>query len=78
MGRTAELAALNAGLATLAIAAGIRGSSVIATVGAILTLVGAGMALAKAWAFPVLGRSPRLTRRGMSVWDPAARRPVPE
>lgn len=72
-GGTVQLAALNAGVAMLAVAASIHGASALATAGAALALLGGGMALAKAWAFPVLGRFPALTRRGRRVWDPAAR-----
>jgi nitrite reductase (NO-forming) len=72
-GGTLELAAFNAGLAMLVVAASIDGGTGLATAGAALALAGAGLALVKSWAFPVLGRSPALTRRGRRVWDPAAR-----
>ena len=72
-GGTVQLAALNAGVAMLAVAASVRGASALAVAGASLGLLGGGMALAKAWAFPVLGRFHALTRRGRRVWDPAAR-----
>jgi nitrite reductase (NO-forming) len=72
-GGTVQLVALNLGLAMLALAAGTSGSSGLATAGAVLALVGGGLALVKAWTFPVLGRSAALARRGRRVWDPAAR-----
>jgi nitrite reductase (NO-forming) len=72
-GGTLQLAALNAGLAMLAIAASIDGASALAAAGATLALVGSGLALVKAWAFPILGRSAALTHRGRRVWDPGAR-----
>ena len=71
-GGTVQLVALNVGLALLAVAASRRGASAAATVGVALALLGAVMALVKAWTFPILGRSERLTRRSGPVWDPAA------
>ena len=73
-GGAAELVAMNAGLAMLAVAATVRGAAGLAAAGAIVALVGTGLALFKAWAYPLLGRIPALARRGRAVWDPLLRR----
>ncbi len=71
-GGTIQLAAFNAGMVLLAVAASRSGASALATAGAALALAGAGLALVKAWTHPMLGRSATLTRRGRPVWDPGA------
>jgi nitrite reductase (NO-forming) len=69
-GGTGQLVSLNAGLALLAIAASGPGLTLAATAGAVLALAGAGMALLKAWTYPLLGGIDVFTRRSRRVWDP--------
>jgi len=67
-GATPQVVALNAGVALLALA----GSGVLpmaaARAGAVLGLAGGLVALAKAWAFPALGRVPALSRGHTGTW----------
>jgi nitrite reductase (NO-forming) len=67
-GGTVQVLTLNVGVALLA----LRGADALpgfaGRAGTILALVGGAMALAKAWAFPVLGRSPALTSRHRGTW----------
>jgi nitrite reductase (NO-forming) len=66
-GRT-QVAALNAGLILLAArGAGDVGPGV-ANLGLVLVFAGGGMALMKAWLYPVLARTPVLTDRARAVW----------
>jgi hypothetical protein len=59
---------LNGGLLLLAgRAAGWLGP-VPADVGVVVALAGGGMALVKAWLFPILGRGPVDTERARAVW----------
>jgi nitrite reductase (NO-forming) len=68
VGGTAQVVALNAGVALLALGgAGVLPASA-ARAGAILALAGAIVALGKAWAFPELGRVPALVRRHGGTW----------
>jgi nitrite reductase (NO-forming) len=67
-GGSLQIAALNAGVALLALAgAGWLGAATGA-VGAGLALGGGGLALLKAWAFGPLGRAPVLGSRQLDVW----------
>lgn len=68
LGGAVQLLSLNAGVALLALAGAGWVSDTIGAVGAGLALGGGGLALAKAWAFPVLARMPVLTRRHLDVW----------
>ena len=70
--RPAQLVALNAGVAMMAVAAALGNAPALAWVGTLLALTGGATALGKAWAFPALGRSERLARRGRRVWDPGS------
>ena len=67
-GGTVQVLALNVGVALLA----LRGADALPAsagpAGTILALAGGTMALAKAWGFPVLGRSPALTSRHRGTW----------
>jgi nitrite reductase (NO-forming) len=68
VGGTAQVVALNVGVALLALGgAGVLPASA-ARAGAILALAGAIVALGKAWAFPELGRVPALVRRHGGTW----------
>ncbi|HET9724332.1 MAG TPA: hypothetical protein VFR44_10905, partial [Actinomycetota bacterium] len=60
--------ALNAGVLWLALAGAGWVSGTVGAVGAGLALGGGGLALAKAWAYPVLAAMPVLTRRHLDVW----------
>jgi hypothetical protein len=63
-----QVALLNGGLVLLALrAAGLAGS-LASTIGAALALTGAGIALLKAWAFPLLARLQLATTRSHATW----------
>lgn len=68
LGWAIQLVALNAGVALLALAGAGWVSGTVGAVGAGLALGGGGLALAKAWTFPVLGRMSGLARRHLAVW----------
>ncbi len=68
LGGAVQLVALNAGVLLLVLAGAGWVSGAAGAVGAGLALGGGGLALAKAWLFPVLGRLPVLTRRHLEVW----------
>ena len=68
-GGSLQLVVLNAGIALLALAAAGWAPGSVAALGAGLALGGGLLALAKAWAFPVLARVPMLVRRHLSVWS---------
>ena len=68
MAAPVQLTILNVGLALMAIrAAGWVGPS-IGEIGAICAFSGAGVALVKAWLFPVLSLGPVDTERARAVW----------
>lgn len=63
-----QLALLNGGLAFIAVrGAGWCGPG-LGRIGVVAALIGGGMALAKAWLFPVAGRWPTDTDRSRAVW----------
>jgi nitrite reductase (NO-forming) len=66
--RTIELIALNAGVAMMALAGAGWVVDTVGTAGAWLALGGGGLALAKAWLFPLLAKVPALTRRHAGIW----------
>ena len=63
-----QLVLLNAGLGLMALRAAGWVGSWAADLGVILALSGAGVALLKAWFFPLLGRGPVDTERARAVW----------
>jgi hypothetical protein len=69
LGGSLQLVALNAGIALLVLAAGGWAPGSVGALGVGLALGGGLLALAKAWAFPVLARAPVLTRRHLNVWS---------
>jgi nitrite reductase (NO-forming) len=68
LGAMLQLAALNGGLALMVLRAGGWASDTVGAVGVGLALGGAALALAKAWAFDLLGRAPVLSERQLEVW----------
>jgi nitrite reductase (NO-forming) len=66
-GRT-QVAALNAGLILLAARGAGHVGPGVANIGLVLVFAGGGMALMKAWLYPVLARAPVLTDRARVVW----------
>lgn len=68
LGGTVQLLALNGGVLLLALAGAGWVSGTVGAVGAGLALGGGGLALAKAWAYPVLATMPVLSRRHLDVW----------
>lgn len=68
LGGGVQLLALNAGVLLLALAGAGWVSGTVGAVGSGLALGGGGLALAKAWAYPVLAAMPVLTRRHLDVW----------
>jgi nitrite reductase (NO-forming) len=68
VGGTLQVLALNAGIALLALGAAGWAPSGAGAVGAGLALGGGTIALAKAWAFPMLGRMRAFTARQRAVW----------
>jgi len=65
---TLQVIALNAGVGLLALAGADVVPAAGARVGAVLALAGGLVALAKAWAFPALGRVPVLVREHAETW----------
>jgi nitrite reductase (NO-forming) len=63
---------LNTGLVLLALHGGGYAGSTAETVGIVLSVMGGGMALLKAWLFPLLGRADLDTARVRDVWGPLA------
>ena len=68
LGGALQLACLNLGVALLVLAGTGRVSGVVGALGVGLALGGGVLALAKAWAYPLLARAPALTRRHLDVW----------
>lgn len=67
-GRAVELGTLNVGVALMALSGAGWASPTLGSIGMWLALVGGGLALAKAWAFPILARSDAFTRRHAGIW----------
>jgi nitrite reductase (NO-forming) len=67
-GGSMQVLALNLGVALLALNGADALPGWVGRAGATLALVGGAMALAKAWAFPALGRSAALARRHAGTW----------
>jgi nitrite reductase (NO-forming) len=63
-----QVAALNVGVALLALAGAGWVGGTVGAIGAGLALGGGGLALVKAWAFGPLGRAPVLSARQLDVW----------
>ncbi|HZD79982.1 MAG TPA: hypothetical protein VE646_08070, partial [Actinomycetota bacterium] len=71
LGGRLQLVALNAGLVLMVLRAGGWVPDVLGAVGVGLALGGAALALLKAWAFNLLGRTPALSDRLLAVWGAA-------
>src|SRR5581483_11025957 len=63
-----QVGALDGGLVLMALRAGGLAPEALGAVGTGLALGGAALALAKAWAFPLLARAPVLSERQLGVW----------
>jgi hypothetical protein len=68
-GGTLQAVLLNAGVALLTLAGAAWAGDGFGALGAVLALVGGGVALVKAWTFPTLGRIDRLAAGGAGVWS---------
>jgi len=68
LGGLLQVGALDGGLVLMALRAGGLLPEVWGPVGTGLALGGAALALAKAWAFPLLARAPVLSDRQLQVW----------
>jgi nitrite reductase (NO-forming) len=66
--RRLQLLALNAGLVLTALRGAGWVSDTLGSIGVGLAIGGGALALVKAWAYPVLARTPVLTRRELDVW----------
>jgi nitrite reductase (NO-forming) len=63
-----QVAVLNAGLALLALRGGGWVAAALGDLGVVLTAVGMGVGLVKAWLYPLLGLGPVETDRARAVW----------
>jgi nitrite reductase (NO-forming) len=70
VGGALQLLALNVGVALLVVRAAGWSTGALGAVGAGLALGGGGIALVKAWSFPVLGRLRAFGGRQRAVWGP--------
>jgi nitrite reductase (NO-forming) len=68
LGASVQLLVLNGGVALLTLAAAGWAPGAVGALGAWLALGGGLLALAKAWAYPVIARVPALTRRHLDMW----------
>ncbi|MBI2237247.1 MAG: hypothetical protein HYU54_01800, partial [Actinobacteria bacterium] len=65
---TLQVAALNAGLVLMALRGAGWVPEIAGSVGVGVALGGGGIALLKAWAYPVLSRRPVISARAREVW----------
>ena len=63
-----QLFALNAGLLILVMRAGTPEPGPAAVVGLVLTLIGVGLAMVKAWGFRILAKGPVVNDRTRRMW----------
>lgn len=74
LGGRAQVVAYNAGLVLVLM--GLRSGTVLSLVGISLAWVGAAWAIAKAWSFPLLAKSPHIQRRAAAWWAEPEKGPV--